>query len=139
MIFTTVLSLLALAVVSSGSPMRPIQPHQLEVISPAIIWPAADVKWAPGSTHNVTWNTSMVPEKFCNNTGTLLLGYITPATKTTPYSENLNISHPLATGFRMGTGHTAVTIPKDTRCRANYVVVLFGDSGNISPQFSIAN
>ncbi|KAJ6621853.1 hypothetical protein B0H10DRAFT_1717844, partial [Mycena sp. CBHHK59/15] len=108
------------------------------VISPAITSPTAAVNWPPGSTHNVTWNASSVPPSMRNNTGLILLGHITnDGGNGQAYSENLNISHPLATNFPIGAGWVAVKIPKDTPPRENYVIVLFGDSGNASPQFKI--
>ncbi|PPR07270.1 hypothetical protein CVT26_012430 [Gymnopilus dilepis] len=52
-------------------------------------------------------------------------------------SENLDIAHPLATGFPLTTGSVKVVLPKNVTARDDYFVVLFGDSGNKSPKFKI--
>jgi len=60
----------------------------------------------------------------------ILLGYITKG------SENLNVRHPLATECPLMAGYATVIVP-NVQTRIDYVVALFGDSGNISPQFTI--
>ncbi|KAJ7928064.1 hypothetical protein B0H13DRAFT_2311924 [Mycena leptocephala] len=71
MIFTTLVSLLAVLVVANGSPL---QPQQLDVITPHITSPTEAVSWAPGSCQNVTWEH---PSGVQNNTGMILLGHMT--------------------------------------------------------------
>ncbi|KAJ7442620.1 hypothetical protein FB451DRAFT_1414070 [Mycena latifolia] len=143
MIFSTLVSLLALALATTSSP---IQPQQLIVVTPRITSPTEAVSWAPGSVQTVTWETHDIPPAFMENEGMLLLGYRSETYdkkgKLQP-SENLNISkssspHPLANHFLIGAGHVNVTIPIDTPPRSSYIVVLFGDSGNASPMFRIA-
>jgi len=129
MIFTTLVStLFAFAATAVASP---ITPQELDVFSPTITSPTAAVVWQAGTTHNVTWATSNIPADKQNSTGLILLGHIANN------SENLNITHPLASGFLLNKGFVPVTIPVDTVPRDDYVVVLFGDSGNTSPEFSI--
>ncbi|KAF7365031.1 hypothetical protein MVEN_00374200 [Mycena venus] len=137
MIFTTLLSLLVAVVTAAASPL---QPQQLEVITPRITSPTESDCWAPGSIQNVTWDTSRIPPAFVNNTGMIML-----ARPETTYdkngnprmTENLNYTNPLATRFPIGTGHQTVQIPIDTPPNNGYVIVLFGDSGNCSPKFKI--
>ncbi|KAJ7147130.1 hypothetical protein C8R43DRAFT_1129907 [Mycena crocata] len=138
MIFNTLFSLLAVAVVATSSPLKP---QQLEVITPHITSPTEAVSWAPDSNQTVTWETKSIPPAFKKNTGMLLLGYITQTYDihgNPQISENLDIKNPLATGFMIGAGQVAIRIPKDTPRRDTYVIVLFGDSGNMSPKFKIA-
>ncbi|KAJ7625391.1 hypothetical protein DFH06DRAFT_1339733 [Mycena polygramma] len=137
MIFNTLISLLAVLVAADASPLRP---QQLDVVTPHITSPAQAVSWAPGSTQQVTWETKSIPPADVNNTGMILLGYrsTTYDSKGRPQpSENLNISHPLANHFPIGAGCQNITVPFDAVPRDNYIVVLFGDSGNTSPEFKI--
>lgn len=43
----------------------------------------------------------------------------------------------LADKFRLNSGSQRITLPKDLETRSTYIVVLFGDSGNASPEFTI--
>lgn len=45
---------------------------------------------------------------------------------------------PLATGFPITMGRAEITVPSVTT-RNSYILVLFGDSGNASPRFTINN
>ncbi|KAN0118572.1 hypothetical protein V8E52_004995 [Russula decolorans] len=104
-----------------------------DVIDPPITSPTAETVWIPGSIQLVTWDTSLVPS---NGTfpGMLVLGNQT----ITPDSENLDFYHPLATNFSLLDGSVNVTCPNVSPGN-NYIVVLFGDSGNASPLFTISN
>jgi hypothetical protein len=44
--------------------------------------------------------------------------------------------HPLAEGFDIRDGHRTIRVP-DVPPRNNYIVVVMGDSGNRSPEFTI--
>ncbi|KAI0269929.1 hypothetical protein BC834DRAFT_931847 [Gloeopeniophorella convolvens] len=101
------------------------------VVAPPITSPVASTVWTPGSDELVTWDASTVPAEG-NFTGQLVLGFQTED------SENLDLAHPLAEGFSLRDGAVHVTCP-DVPTRDNYIVVLIGDSGNASPQFTIAN
>lgn len=138
MIFSTLVSLLALTL---GTTSSPIGPQSLIVVTPHITSPTEAVSWAPGSVQTVTWETKSIPTAYKNNTGMILLGHLSETYDSKGerrMSENLNISHPLANHFMIGDGHANVTIPIDTPSRSDYIVVLFGDSGNASPKFMIA-
>ncbi|KZT34481.1 hypothetical protein SISSUDRAFT_991780 [Sistotremastrum suecicum HHB10207 ss-3] len=104
------------------------------VFNPLITYPTAGVQWSSGSKHNVTWSTAGAPSDYPlnNATGMLVLGHLTDD------SENLDLNNPLATGFLIKDESVWITVP-DVEPREDYIVVLFGDSGNASPEFSITN
>ncbi|KAH9038213.1 hypothetical protein EDB85DRAFT_526741 [Lactarius pseudohatsudake] len=99
------------------------------VVSPQITSPSASTTWNAGDKVTVTWETSSIPPPG-NFTGQLLLGFLTLE------GENLDIDHPLAQDILLSTGSVQITVP-NVPVGANYIVVLFGDSGNASPQFTI--
>ncbi|KIJ27672.1 hypothetical protein M422DRAFT_99715, partial [Sphaerobolus stellatus SS14] len=66
-------------------------------------------------------------------TGIILLGYLD---NNGSYDEHLDINDPLARGFPLIAGSVPVIVP-NVPPRDTYVVVLIGDSGNISPEFHI--
>ncbi|KAH9080214.1 hypothetical protein EDB83DRAFT_2513120 [Lactarius deliciosus] len=113
------------------------------VVSPQITSPSASTTWNVGDKVTVTWETSSIPSPG-NFTGQLLLGFLTLE------GENLDIgeltfspsthstlrNHPLAQDILLSTGSVQVTVP-NVPVGTNYIVVLFGDSGNASPQFTI--
>ncbi|KAJ6508522.1 hypothetical protein C8R45DRAFT_967712 [Mycena sanguinolenta] len=137
MILTTLISLLASAAIAVAAPLGP---QQLDVISPAIISPNASDCWTLGSIQKVTWDTSKIPPAFAGNKGMLVLGHLTEYTDSTgrkQISENLNYTNPLANNFTIGEGHWTGMIPYDIPPRDDYILVLFGDSGNRSPSFKI--
>ncbi|KAI9458134.1 hypothetical protein BJY52DRAFT_436966 [Lactarius psammicola] len=98
------------------------------VVSPQITCPKASTTWNVGDKAIVTWDTSGIPQP-SNFTGQLLLGYLTSD------SENLDIDHPLAQDFLLSRGSVQITVP-NVPDGNNYIVVLFGDSGNPLPQFT---
>ncbi|KAH9841832.1 uncharacterized protein C8Q71DRAFT_739006 [Rhodofomes roseus] len=106
--------------------------HERDVISPPITSPDASTVWNVGETVTVTWNLSALPPDV-NVTGAIgkvVLGY------STWDSENLMIDSPLAQSFLLSAGQVSFTVPS-VPTRTNYIVDLFGDSGNISPNFTI--
>jgi len=100
------------------------------VIDPLITSPNADTVWTPGNSEVVTWDTSAIPPTG-TFTGMLLLGHPSAG------SENLDLQNPLASGFSLRDGSVRVTCPTVSPGN-DYIVVLFGDSGNASPQFTIS-
>ncbi|KAJ2991574.1 hypothetical protein NUW54_g8154 [Trametes sanguinea] len=52
--------------------------------------------------------------------------------------EHLDFDHPLAANVPITAGSALVTVP-DVTPRDDYVVDLYGNSGNISPKFTISN
>ncbi|TFK39033.1 hypothetical protein BDQ12DRAFT_722880 [Crucibulum laeve] len=130
MLFLVIYSALAFAVASLAAPTTTLQ--SLIVFTPHITYPNKhDIFWHRGSSHNVTWETSKIPPEAINSTGMILLGH------SGNNSENLDIDHPLATRFPINKGSVVVKIPADIEQRKDYFVVLFGDSGNKSPEFEI--
>ncbi|KAF8158533.1 hypothetical protein B0H34DRAFT_463300 [Crassisporium funariophilum] len=129
MFFSTFFTAVLLATASVAAPIN--APQELIVFSPHIISPKASVAWPRGSRQVVRWNTTGIPTQNAAATGLVLLGYSENG------SENLDIDHPLASGFHITAGAVNVTMPKGIPARDNYFVVLFGDSGNKSPKFKI--
>ncbi|OSD08254.1 hypothetical protein PYCCODRAFT_1356397 [Trametes coccinea BRFM310] len=109
-----------------GAPVASIASlEKRDVFVPPVLYPHAGTVWTKGQRHNVTWDTSSAPVNITNKEGTILLR---KGDLTTPLI--------LATGFDILLGRIEVTVPwviSDT----DYSVVLFGDSGNFSPQFQI--
>ncbi|KAH9841483.1 uncharacterized protein C8Q71DRAFT_331765 [Rhodofomes roseus] len=101
-----------------------------------ILW-SADIQspnvfsvWPVGSTQTIKWDPSQVPQTAANHTGIVLLGYYEDD------SENLDTQTPLVAGFQIADGQVDITVPNVTE-RNDYIVVLFGNSGNASPTFTI--
>lgn len=73
-----------------------------------------------------------MPDEVKGNDSQVKLGY------TLPNGEGgLNQHWTLASGFKIDAGTVTVKIPADLETRSTYQVVLFGDSGNTSPEFTI--
>ncbi|KAF9644283.1 hypothetical protein BDM02DRAFT_3077858, partial [Thelephora ganbajun] len=100
--------------------------------NPQITAPQAGDIWTVGSTQFVTWNTDRIPPSAVNKTGALFLGFLDGYAT----SENLDIHRPLAYGFPLIDGCVSVQVP-DVKPRDTYIVVLMGNSGNASPEFTI--
>ncbi|KAG1836723.1 hypothetical protein DFJ58DRAFT_817751, partial [Suillus subalutaceus] len=76
-------------------------------------------------TFLVTWDTSSEPSEVTNPTGQVYLR-----------QGDATQSSPIAYGFALSDGEVNVTIPYDT-IPGEYMIVLFGDSGNWSDEFPI--
>ncbi|KAI9465059.1 hypothetical protein BJY52DRAFT_761773 [Lactarius psammicola] len=138
MIFRIPAVLLFLALGASAAPaVEPlqvtVQESKRDVWAPPIINPHKGTIWHIGSTATVSWNTSTRPMQVTNPTGTLLLGYLRSDGEG---GENLDVDHPLAQGFPLNAGKVKFVVPR-VKPRHNYIVALIGDSGNISPKFTI--
>ncbi|KAI0349584.1 hypothetical protein OH77DRAFT_1414735 [Trametes cingulata] len=105
-----------------------------DVFRPQITEPKEGDVWTVGSVQTITWDTSNIPAANQNQTGLILLGFIEDGS----IDEHLNTTNPLASNFPITAGSVNVNVP-DVTPRDDYVVVLFGDSGNTSPKFSIVN
>lgn len=103
-----------------------------DVVDPPITSPTADTVWQVGEKQLVTWSTDGLSPNVTNPVGMLVLGYMYNN------SENLMLSSPLATNLNYTDGQVLITVP-DVETREDYIVVLFGDSGNASPEFTIIN
>ncbi|KAI9462229.1 hypothetical protein HD554DRAFT_2002369, partial [Boletus coccyginus] len=101
-----------------------------DVVSPPITSPTAATVWHVGQTQTVTWSTTSLPVNQTNPVGMLVLGYMSND------SENLMLDSPLATNLNYSAGQAQITVP-NVPTRSDYIVVLFGDSGNASPEFTI--
>jgi len=105
------------------------------VVDEKITSPSATTIWHTGQKGvNVTWEVT--PDATGYN-GNLLLGWLF-ANYTEDPNEHLSAT-PLATGFPLSAGSVSFDIPcsADIPSRDSYIVVLMGDSGNASPQFTI--
>ncbi|KAF8234311.1 hypothetical protein L208DRAFT_1394344 [Tricholoma matsutake] len=98
-----------------------------DVFVPPILYPGEGTVWEAGRTYHVVWDVSNPPAQITNKLGEIVLankGY-------------LNLAYPLAKDFDILLGRYEVKIPADTVPGTEYAVVLFGDSGNFSPNFTI--
>ncbi|KAL1689399.1 hypothetical protein GGG16DRAFT_115111 [Schizophyllum commune] len=135
---TTILSAVSALVVSVRAapmlmaPLAAVQLTGRDVVAPPITSPNASTTWNVGETVTVTWDTSDLPpeSQITNKEGKIVLGYQTED------SMHLQYDNPLAQGFSITLGSYDVTVP-DVEERSDYIIVLFGDSGNSSPKFTI--
>ncbi|KAF7365025.1 hypothetical protein MVEN_00373600 [Mycena venus] len=79
------------------------------------------------TVQTVTWNATGIPAGI---TGKIQLGYLDPN------SEGEHLSTILADGFNLTDEKVDITVPP-VQTRTTYILVLFGDSGNASPEFTI--
>ncbi|KAH9855881.1 hypothetical protein C2E23DRAFT_866494 [Lenzites betulinus] len=96
-----------------------------DVYSPPVLYPHTGTVWYKGQTHNVTWDVSSPPVNITDKTGLITLrksGIPTPLI--------------LADGFDILLGRVEVKVPWVIE-GSDYSVVLFGDSGNWSEDFTI--
>ncbi|KAI9060463.1 hypothetical protein FKP32DRAFT_1632356 [Trametes sanguinea] len=96
------------------------------VFTPPVTYPHAGTVWFKGQTHNVTWDTSDAPANITDRFGSRI--QLRKGDTTTPLILQQN--------FDILLGRIEVVVPwvlPDT----DYSLVLFGDSGNFSPEFSI--
>ncbi|KAK7690383.1 hypothetical protein QCA50_007041 [Cerrena zonata] len=103
-----------------------------DAVAPPITKPDGSTTWKVGDTVQVTWDTSGLPPpaNVTNPTAKIILGSLEGT------DENLMFDTPLAQGFSIFAGTVSFSVP-DVPPKENYIVCLFGDSGNISPIFSI--
>ncbi|KIK92009.1 hypothetical protein PAXRUDRAFT_830366 [Paxillus rubicundulus Ve08.2h10] len=120
-LFTTFMSFLALAV---SLPLSVLQAR--DVFVPPILYPCASTVWVAGQYHNVTWDTSNAPVNITNKYGEIYLRN----------NSLIDMSHELASGFDILDGRVEIQVPYVPTGHA-YSLVLFGDSGNNSPDFTI--
>ncbi|KAJ3776767.1 hypothetical protein EV361DRAFT_116499 [Lentinula raphanica] len=125
--FTLLASALAAFAASavSASPVSNAARMILDVWAPTIISPNASTVWTEGQQYNVTWDTSNAPVNISNG-ASVRLGEDGQLTETT-----------LASGFDLRQGWVTITCPSDVIPGNNYSIILFGDSGDQSEQFSI--
>jgi hypothetical protein len=103
----------------------PIQTR--DVFVPQVLYPKSGTWWTVGQRHNVTWDISSPPAQITNPVGKIYLRK----------GQATLLEHTLASDFDITIGRTEITVP-DVLPGDDYAVVLFGDSGNFSPVFTIA-
>lgn len=111
----------------------PVTPTEFLAFAPTIISPSNGTVWVAGSSQNVSWKTSNVPNEARNYTLTVLLGRIANN------SENLDISKsiafrshvqvltsgsekPLASQVPIMEGTVSIIVPSNTTDGTNYIV-----------------
>ncbi|KAK0214844.1 hypothetical protein IW262DRAFT_246737 [Armillaria fumosa] len=94
-----------------------------DVYSPPITSPNANTVWTVNTIQTVTWDASNPPVNISNAASIWLR------------RDNLSFLE-LAEGFDLRSGQQDVTVP-DVEEADDYIIVLFGDSGNFSPEFTI--
>ncbi|KAE9389704.1 hypothetical protein BT96DRAFT_834539 [Gymnopus androsaceus JB14] len=102
---------------------KPVVREMLDVWAPTIISPNASTVWTEGQKYNVTWDTSNAPANISNGASVVL-------------GENGDLTE-TGIGFDLRQGWVTVTCPSDLTPGDFYSIVLFGDSGDQSDQFSI--
>ncbi|PBK99774.1 hypothetical protein ARMGADRAFT_985691 [Armillaria gallica] len=95
-----------------------------DVYSPPITSPDANTVWTVNTTQTVTWDTSNAPVNISNRASIWLR------------KGDYAFGPELAVDFDLRSGKQDVTVPWVVE-GDDYIIVLFGDSGNWSPEFTI--
>ncbi|KZP20300.1 hypothetical protein FIBSPDRAFT_861820 [Athelia psychrophila] len=103
----------------------PMSLDQRDVWSPPITYPHTGTVWKVGAKYNVTWDTSNAPKQITNKIGSI---YLRDGEKWLPTV--------VASGFSILDGRKEITVPS-VKPGSSYTLVLMGDSGNISEEFTI--
>lgn len=96
-----------------------------DVYAPPVTSPNVSTVWTVNTTQTVTWDTSNPPAQITNRLGSIRLR-----------KGDSTLPLVLADGFDILLGKFEVTVPWVTE-GDDYAIVLFGDSGNWSPEFTI--
>jgi len=129
----TLTTLLVSAFALLVSPASAIPIEVRDVFVPPILTPDAATVWTVGSLQNVTWSTADAPTQITNGKGMVVLAR--DGLMFTDEAGGLN--DPLASGFDILLGQIEIQVP-DVEPGSDYQIVLFGDSGNSSPEFTIS-
>jgi hypothetical protein len=122
--FTTITTSASLFLISFLTVVAiPLQARDVYV--PQILYPHQGTVWCVGEQHNVTWDTSNPPAEITNKIGEVWL------------RKDGMTTVRLAYNFSILLGKISVQVPQVDE--GDYQVVLFGDSGNFSPLFTIKN
>lgn len=125
---STLTSVLALfAITTTASPLEARK--ALDVWNPNITSPDATTVWVVGTKVNVTWDTSDAPNQISNRAAVMLRDSTGPVPAENPFLKEFG-------SFDLRQGTVEVTVP-DVQTGSDYRIVLFGDSGNWSPEFNI--
>ncbi|VDC03357.1 unnamed protein product [Peniophora sp. CBMAI 1063] len=137
---TTALSLSLLSLYTSTASALGLHTAEYHALSARTVWappitaPDAQTVWRVGAQETVRWDTSDAPADPTSTSATIYLGYMNYDGEG---GENLDTEHPLATDVDLTKGEYTITVPTVPH-RDTYIVALVGDSGNISPEFTIA-
>ncbi|KAF4617677.1 hypothetical protein D9613_005653 [Agrocybe pediades] len=116
-----------------------------DVIAPHITSPHEGTVWPIGTVQTVTWDTSNFPpdSQITNPIGQVILGFNSSNSLNLDFvvplflpNRSTNHEHPLAKNFKLRDGKVNITVP-NVPPKDDYLIVLFGDSGNTSPAFAI--
>ncbi|MFE5770311.1 hypothetical protein ACFQ7O_18325 [Streptomyces sp. NPDC056485] len=95
-----------------------------DVYVPPVTYPRRGTVWYTGRKYSVRWDASHPPARISNRSGRIMLRH-----------AGRTLDPALAEGFDIRAGRAEVTVPDVPPGR--YRIVLFGDSGNFSPEFVI--
>ncbi|KAL1743837.1 hypothetical protein HDZ31DRAFT_64646 [Schizophyllum fasciatum] len=115
----------ALAVVVNASPAAAAVRDAETIWIPHILTPNRVTVWHTGHKANVTWETSDAPEVISNGAAIQLRKGSEP------------FDGYLAEGFDLRAGFVEVDVPYALNPDDDYLICLFGDSGNFSEEFTI--
>lgn len=115
--FFALMSLLALAM------SVPLQKR--DVFVPPVLDPHQGTVWYVGQQAEVVWDTSNAPAQITNSEGQIYL----------VVNNLIDFDYLLANDFNILDGSVMVTVPDVPT--GIYAIVLFGDSGNFSQNFTI--
>jgi len=108
-----------------GAVASPVTLDTRDVFVPPILYPRAGAVWKSGETHTVVWDTKNAPVNITNKIGRIMLR-----------KQDLTTPLILAQNFDILAGKQTVKVPLVVE-GDDYNLVLFGDSGNFSPKFTI--
>ncbi|PBK91946.1 hypothetical protein ARMGADRAFT_967767 [Armillaria gallica] len=103
----------------------PVNLDKRDVFVPPILYPHSGTVWTINQRHNVTWDTSNAPVNITNSRGIIMLR-----------KDNRATPLIIAEGFDIRLGRFEITVPWVVQ-GDDYSLVLFGDSGNWSENFTI--
>ncbi|KAF7360037.1 hypothetical protein MVEN_00731500 [Mycena venus] len=119
---TTVFSTLIPFILTAA--VRAAGPTPLDVFVPPITYPTAGTVWQSKTQQTVTWDVSGAPPVISNGAMLMLR------------KGNITAPFILAKGFDLRAGNLTITVPW-VLTGQDYQMVLFGDSGDFSPFFTI--
>jgi len=124
--FTKILFTLFVVLLGAAVNALPIIESR-DVYVPPILYPHAGTVWKVNNHHNVTWDVSNPPKQITNGIGMIMLR-----------KDGLTTPLILADNFNILLGRIEVVVPWVIP-GDDYQLVLFGDSGNFSPNFTITD
>ncbi|KAI0662713.1 hypothetical protein C8Q70DRAFT_578268 [Cubamyces menziesii] len=131
-LFMQAVTSLVLAIAASTALAKPVQLTTRDDVLPPITNPTAQTVWRVGETQTVTWDVAALNGAPPSNpTAKIILG-----TLTSDGDEHLMLESPLASDFPILGGNVSLTVPSVPDGN-NYIVCLFGSTGDISPMFTI--